>query len=82
MFLTFETDEKVVQINARELTRVEYELDRVVFHFAGGASRELLAPTAGQVQKLKKKLRGPVIPRKKRTKVKARAAKWLHGSAT
>jgi hypothetical protein len=58
VFLTFETGEKVVQINAKQLTRVEYELDRVAFHFAGGGSWVLQGPTARQVRKLKKKLGG------------------------
>ena len=66
MFLTVETAEKAVQINAKRLTHVEYQLDRVVFHFAGGVSWELPAPTAAQVRKLKKKLGGPTVGAKKR----------------
>ena len=61
MFLTFERDQKVVQVNAKRLTYVEYELDRVVFHFAGGGSWELAGPTARQVRKLKKKLGGAAV---------------------
>ena len=65
MFLTIETGEKAVQINAKQLTRVEYELDRVVFHFAGGGSWGLQGPTAKQVRKVKRKLGGAAVGKRK-----------------
>jgi hypothetical protein len=70
MFITIETDEKVVQVNAKQLTRVEYELDRVVFHFAGGGSWELQGPTAKQVRKVRRRLGGAAaVGKKKRQKL-------------
>ena len=67
MFISIETGEKVVQVNAKQVTHVEYELDRVVFHFAGGGSWELAGPTARQVRKLKKKLGGAAVGKLKVT---------------
>ena len=80
MFLSFELSEKVVQVNTKQLTRVEYELDRLVFHFAGGGSWELPGPTAKQVAKVKRKLGGAAVMKKGRRKARALAVAGVNGA--
>jgi len=79
VFLSFELSEKVVQVNTKQLTRVEYELDRLVFHFAGG-SWELPGPTAKQVAKVKRKLGGTAVMKKGRRKARALAVAGVNGA--
>jgi hypothetical protein len=84
VFLSIELNEKVVQVNTKQLTRVEYEADRIVFHFSAGGSWELQGPTAKQVAKVKKVLGGAAVTKKGRRKAgrKARAAAGLFNGAT